>query len=376
MSGDRAAVDVVLDVLRRPPDAQPVEIHRAAVTALGRLRDPRVVEDLLAVMYRVPDSPTSRNLAERAKVALCSIGEPAVSPTLRMLENDDEQVEALAAEHGLDRAYVTFVAAQILGDLGSPSAVEPLARSFRDADNAATRAVTAQALGRIGDARATSALCNRAAISHDPLDAFPIAEALGRIGGSAAVDCLLRTVAKGRFDADLVASPEFVHEIRWEAGRFTVMAAGPSDAKRVRAAFARSRESAVVEKLREWDVGLDVLETCGENRACYRTALADSAAPWFQREVAATQLARLAPGDEDVAVAISQAFAVPNPDARVTMAHLPALMLRGRRCGACAAILERQISADVGKLDAIYQLSVLTARYTEGQLGEHGEPFW
>ena len=60
---------------------------------------------------------------------------------------------------------------------------------------------------------------------------------------------------------------------------------------------------------------LAVLEECGEDRARDRAAIGDSAEPW---------------------------------------------MLRGRRCGACAAILERQISADASKLDAIYQLSVLT----------------
>ena len=334
------------------------------------------MEDLLAVTYRVPDIPTSRALAERVKVALCSIGEPAVPAALRMLEGKHEQVEALAAEQGLDRASVTMVAANVLGSVGSPSSVEALARMFTDAGDPLIRAVVAQALGRIGDARATSALCRRAETSRDPGDAFWTAEALGRIGGSAAVDCLLHTVAKGRYDPDLVASPQYVHEIRWESGRFAILAAAPSDAKRIRTVFAKIREPGVVERLREWNVGLDVLAACGEDRACYRAALADSTAPWFSREVAATRLARLAPGDEEVAVAISEAFAVPNSDARVTMAYLPARMLRGRRCGACAAILERQIAADADELDAAYQLSVLTARYTEGQLGEHGEPLW
>lgn len=387
--GDRRAIPVLITVLEQPAQAQPVAVHRSAADALGRLADPLAVDALLAVPFRVPDGFSTTNIAERSKVALAAIGAPAVPRVVDLLQGRHAPVQALAREQGIDASHLTMAAASLLGTIGSPAAVEPLLRALPTGDCTARprrgatsegdfeaqvlRAVVANALGLIGDERAVEPLCRCATASKNPADMFPIAEALGRIGGERATRCLARVIETGAYDRDAVQSPAFEHEIRWEAMRFGILAAGPEGLPTIEAALrAKGQPAAVVRNAAQWDAGRSLVERCGRDSGCLRDVLADPHAAWFAREAAATLLAQSAPGDAETAERIAQAFAtVHDPDARVTMAWLAAHVMQGARCDRCTRpLLDRLAQDRATRLPAEYQLSVLMARYAIAKLRE------
>jgi len=394
--GSPKAVPVLMSSLEQTVEKQPVAVHRKVADALGLIGDPRAVDPLLTAMYRVPDAPTTTNIAERVKVALAAIGEPAVPRVLAMLKGEHQEVQKLAAAAGLSQINIQQAAGLILGVIGSKTATDDLIaympvdeckseaaddkskKSDDDeededtpqVDTAAVRAVMANALGFIADEKAVDALCTCSTWSKNPADMFPIVEALGRIGGEAATACLVNVTKTGVYDADAVQSSDFVHEIRWEAGRSGVLAAGPKHVGMIKSALEEARKDPnVATNSKAWDAGITTLEKCGEDQSCYQGVIDDRNADWFAREVAALNLARMAPGDKKVAESIAKAYKVRNPDARVTMAWLAAHVMDGKDCTACADSIEKILEDEKdSKPPKEYQLSVLMARYSMGKL--------
>jgi HEAT repeat protein len=382
--GGPEAVAILISVLEQPVEQQPVEVHREAAFALGRLRAAEAVDALLMVSLRVPDVLSTTNISERAKEALAAIGEPAAAPTLRMLAGEHDGVEQLAALHGLSPFTVEATAASFLGVIGSTSAVDPLlARLPRDGcrgergrasraddpgETVSRRTVIAHTLGLLGDARAVEPLCRCATASRDPGDMYPIAEALGRIGGPEATACLARVVSKATYDEDAV-EPGYRHELRWEGARFLIMAASPDDVALIEERLsAPKRPPKVVERQAQWQPGLESLRRCRRELPCWLAVLSDAEAPWFVRELAAVHAARIGRGDPAVAHAIATAFAVVDPDARTTMAWLVRHTLPDRRCWDCVYALERTLK--LGMPSVQYQRSMLEARYTIARMRE------
>ncbi|MCA9648996.1 MAG: HEAT repeat domain-containing protein [Myxococcales bacterium] len=397
--GSPKAVPVLIKVLEQTIDKQPVKVHRAAAEALGRIGDPSATDALLTATYRVPDIPTTTNIAEKAKIALAAIGEPTVKRVLAMLKGEHEEVQKLAAEHGLSQVNIQMGAASILGAIGSAAAADDLVAYYpadecatpaeekkeeEDAeedeegeeldvaiDTAAMRAQFANSMGLIGDQKSVDRLCACSTWSKNPGDMFSIAEALGRIGGDKAVDCLANVVKAGVYDQDAVQSSDFVHEIQWEAGRFAVLAANADNVGKVKEAIETSSKAdpKVAENSQTWAEGIATIESCKADLACYQGVVDDTNANWFSREVAAINAARLGMGDAKVAESIAKAYKVRNPDARVTMAWLAAHVMQGKPCPACADALDRVIEDEkMSRPPAEYQLSVLTARYSMAKL--------
>lgn len=392
--GDSSAVPALIELLEQDPATQPVVVHRAAADALGRIGDPAGVDALLAVQYRVPDSTTTTNIGERVKAALAGIGEPAVPKVMQMLKGEHEAVQKAAAANGVDQNNVSAMAVQLLGVIGSPTVVEDLVNLVptsdckaeapkkatkkkkkkgraqpeddvaSEPDDAAVlmRAVTANALGMIGDPKGAPVLCGCLGATKNPSDTFPMMEALGRMGGEAAVSCLTNYIKSAEYDSDSVEK-EFVHEPRWEAARFAILAATPEQLGKVKAAMASNREAKVKEELAKWEPGIAAAETCGADKGCYLGILKDTSADWFAREKAAYEVARFAPGDVEAATAIAQAFKTRNPDARVSMAWLARKVAGGKSCPECVDAFESVLEAEKMSMDATYQLSVLMVRY-------------
>jgi hypothetical protein len=247
--GDKRAVPVLIKVMEQTTETQPVAVHRAAAKALGRIADPSAVDALLTVTFRVPDAPTTTNIGMRSKQALAAIGEPAVPKVLQMLRGDHEAVQDLAAKNAVPQPVIQQTAAGILGAMGANSAVDELV-GFMPTDDcqpeedkkkkgdedgetdvaaaAGLRAVIANALGFIGDEKASEALCGCTMSTKNPGDMFPIMESLGRIGGDKAVSCLNEVIKAGEYDTEIVVS-DFKYEPRWDAARFAVLAASPSN---------------------------------------------------------------------------------------------------------------------------------------------------
>jgi len=397
--GSPKALPVLIASLEQTVDKQPVGVHRKVAEALGRIGDASAADALLTATYRVPDSMTTTNIAEKAKIALAAIGEGAVPRVLAMLKGEHAEVQKLAAQHLIPQINIQNSASGILGTIGSATAVDDLiaftpteeCSSDPDAveekkpadaeeeeapaiDTAGIRAQMANSLGFIGDERAVSTLCACATWSKNPGDMFSIAEGLGRIGGDEAVTCLENVIKNGVYDQEAVQSSDFVHEIRWESGRFGVLAAGPDNVGRIKAAIEEaSKEAKVAENSAAWAPGIEVIERCAKDLACYVKVVDDPNADWFAREVAAVNAARLAPGDIKVAESIAKAYKVRNPDARVTMAWLSARVMQGKPCAACADVIGRIIKDEkMSRPPKEFQLSVLMARYSMGKLMPKG----
>ena len=173
---DPRAVEPLIATLRRDKDSL---VRRDAARALGRIKDPRAVEPLI---YALKDKKESVRLF--AAKALGKIKDPrAVEPLIAALKDKNERVRWSAAE--------------VLGRIKDPRAVEPLIYDLKDKDNV-VRYVAAEALGKIKDPRAVKPLI--ATLRKDMrglpffLDAkvrWHAAEALGRIKDPRVVEPLI-----------------------------------------------------------------------------------------------------------------------------------------------------------------------------------------
>ncbi|TET49341.1 MAG: HEAT repeat domain-containing protein, partial [Anaerolineales bacterium] len=136
----------------------------AAAEALGRIRDPRAVEPLIAALKLKKlawDHPTAgperryREVCLAAAKALGNLGDArAVKPLIARLRREDRLVRSVYDETW--DASVRKTAAFALADIGAPS-VEPLITALRD-ENDSVRNAAAMALGLIGDPGAVERL--------------------------------------------------------------------------------------------------------------------------------------------------------------------------------------------------------------------------
>ena len=398
---DKKGVPVLIESMLQTKESQPVSVHREAAKALGMIKDPAAVDALLTVSFRVPDAPSTTDISNRAKIAVVSIGEPAVPRLKDMLAGKFEEVNKLATDNGVDLLVVQQTAVAILGALGTRSATDELIAFMPQKDcvpvevkkpdkkkkkkdeeeepledeaaDASLRAFVANTLGLIGDPKGVEPMCKCINATHNPGDMFPITEALGRIGGPEAFKCLAEVTKSGEYDPEALENSEFRYQIRWEAARFAILTASPDDLTTLQDALkgaAAGNDKKVAEELPKWDAGLKVLETCKAEKACYLKTLQDQNADWFAREKAAFELARLSPGDKATALELAKAFKVRNPDARVSMALLITRVLGDAKCPECATALDDVMKGEKGSMDATMQLPVLTARTTIARVAE------
>lgn len=398
---DKKGVPVLIESMLQTKESQPVSVHREAAKALGMIKDPTAVDALLTVSFRVPDAPSTTDISNRAKIAVVSIGEPAVPRLKDMLAGKFEEVNKLATDNGVDLLVVQQTAVAILGALGTRSATDELIAFMPQKDcvpvevkkpdkkkkkkdeeeepledeaaDASLRAFVANTLGLIGDPKGVEPMCKCINATHNPGDMFPITEALGRIGGPEAFKCLAEVTKSGEYDPEALENSEFRYQIRWEAARFAILTASPDDLATLQDALkgaAAGNDKKVAEELPKWDAGLKLLETCKADKACYLKTLQDQNADWFAREKAAFELARLAPGDKATALELAKAFKVRNPDARVSMALLVTRVLGDAKCPECATALDNVMKGEKGSMDATMQLPVLTARTTIARVAE------
>lgn len=374
--GDKQAVDVLIKTLEVPAADQPRAIHREAIRALGKLGDPKALDAIVLATLRLPDSASSTDVFNRSMLAIVSFGKPGVDAVLEVFEGRNPKALKLAADQGLDDNAVKLIYSRFLGALDDPAAADPLiafmpredcsGKGDPDPEAGALRGSIARQLGFIGDERAVGPLCECSLSSQNPGDMDFITEAMGYIGGDDAVACLTNVVTKAEYSDDAIVKPEYKYELRWEGARFLVLAADADDVPTLRKTFeTASKDKDVKAGLEKagWSKGIDLLEKCKKDTKCYATAATDASAEWFEREVAAMQLSRLAPEDGEAAAAIAKAFKVHNPDGRATVALLAQRMARHAECASCADDLQAVLDAEKGSMNAKYQLSVIKVRH-------------
>ncbi len=397
---DPKAVDILIKALEQPEENQPVAIHRAAASALGQIGDPKATDALIVAPFRVKDAASTTDIANRCKLALSAIGEPAVPRVVDMLKGKHEAVNKEAASHDVDLLIVQQTAAGILGDMRAKKGVDELLafmpldgcavpgeepakkkkkKKKKKADDepeidpakASLRAFVARSLGFIGDEKPVEPLCSCINSTRNPGDMDETVDALGRIGGEKALGCLLETVKTGEYDPDAVASSDFVYQIRGIAARWSVLVAPPDKLEGVKAAFAANDSNEKAKKeITPYESGIKLAETCKADKDCYLKTLSDQTAESFAREKAAYELARLAKGDQAVGLEIAKAFKVRDPDARVTMALMADRVLEGKKCNECADAFQAVLDGEKGTMPPTMQLAVLTVRHTMAHLRE------
>ncbi len=146
-------------------------VRKAATKALGNIRDPRVVEPLIAAL-----KDEEKKVRETAAFYLGKIGDPrVVEPLIDALKKDEEK-------------DVREEAAWMLGKIGDPRAVEPLIAALKDEEKK-VREEAARQLGKIGDPRAVEPLID--ALKKDEDVGWAAAMALEEIGDPRAVEPLI-----------------------------------------------------------------------------------------------------------------------------------------------------------------------------------------
>src|SRR5690606_17303649 len=230
------------------------------------------------------------------------------------------KVNDIAGEKQVDVQIVQQSAVRILGVIGSAKATEGIVAYMPQRDcggddaidvdtleefdqnrAAGLRAFAANTLGFIGDPAAVDALCNCRNATHNPTDLWEITQALGRIGGEPAFACLQKIVTDNFYDDSEEGSveTEFKYEIRWEGARHLVLAAPHDKIAEIKATI-EGNDAKVKEQVESlgWLAGVGVLEECKDDKACYEKVMMDSTKTWFEREVGAFNYARRSkPGD-------------------------------------------------------------------------------
>ena len=147
------------------PAAPPVLIKRA-VDALGRIGDPAGIPALARGL--VIDRQGVSFLPE-SSFALFLIGQPAVDPLIRILQDQDASFSAWAKENHIAPAGTYARVAVVLGDLGDARAIPPLLAKLKYSDpdpvpgtsrllSNVVRMFAANALGRMRAAQAAPAV--------------------------------------------------------------------------------------------------------------------------------------------------------------------------------------------------------------------------
>lgn len=401
---DPKAVDALIAALQQPTEMRPPAIHRAIAEALGQLRDAKAVEPLIVANFSIPDDLSTKNLGNRVKLAMVSIGDPAVPRLVELVGGKaDDIVIKKVVEQGANIADVRFTAALMLGSLGSPTAVDDMIKyvpesvckpivkedpkdkkkkkkkddeeSDEDLDQKAAdeqlRNALVTSLGQIGDPKAVSVVCNCSQGTVHYEEQFMMVESIGLMGGPDAAKCLANFIKTAESDPESLPTTDKTKlSIRVEAGRFAILAAGPDDIATIKDAFAANTDPKVTEGLKAWEPGIQLLESCKADKDCYLKTLKDSNANWFAREKAAVELSKIAAGDEAVAKEIAQAYKVREADARVTIALMVGRAMKGKKCQACVDTLEDIMKGEKGTTDVSYQKAVLTARDTIAKLGD------
>lgn len=181
---DPKATQPLLTLLNGDPDLQPIVLNGLAAEALGKLGVKEAVPGLIACMWL--DDHLHRNEVPRCRMALNRIGpEAAVPELINTLERKHRQVEARAKKFHFDKGgLIEAKAAEILGDMPDPRAVEPLIKELEDFEQ---MPVSVQA-----DPKKAQAF-----VMAGVQKVISIANALAVIGDERAVEPLLR-VADGK----------------------------------------------------------------------------------------------------------------------------------------------------------------------------------
>ena len=172
--GSARAVFPLLLTLRDVKD-EDADVRGAALRALGRIRDPAAIPELIEALG-TPEASLPQRIAE----ILVRFDAAAVGPLCRELRNRESEVRRMWA-------------AEILGWLGNAEAGIPLIDALGDV-NPEVRAKSAGALGKLSESRAIDRLLEMLLSDPIPFVRTRVAQALGAIGNPRVIDHLVQVL--------------------------------------------------------------------------------------------------------------------------------------------------------------------------------------
>lgn len=130
---DPKAAPALLNTLKADPDLQPMALAGLAAEALGKLREEKAIPALVTCLWL--DDALGRNAVSECRLALNRIGPKSVPALIQALERKNRAVEARATKLKFDKGgIVEAKAADMLGDMPDPAAVEPLIAAMKSRD--------------------------------------------------------------------------------------------------------------------------------------------------------------------------------------------------------------------------------------------------
>jgi HEAT repeat protein len=171
--GSARAVYPLLMTVRDVKD-EDSDVRGAALRALGRIRDPAAIPELIEALG-TPEASLPQRIAE----ILVRFGNATVDSLCRELRNRESEVRRMWA-------------AEILGWLGNAEAGVPLIDALGDV-NPEVRAKSAGALGKLSESRAIDRLLEMLLSDPIPFVRTRVAQALGAIGNPRVIDHLCRS---------------------------------------------------------------------------------------------------------------------------------------------------------------------------------------
>jgi HEAT repeat protein len=188
------------------------DVRNATIVALGE-RGESAVEPLIFFLNREDEDVDFRLAVGQA---LGEIGEPAIDSLIMALQEEDTR----------------FIAAEALGTIGDPVAVEPLLMALEDEDGD-VRCAAAAALGEIGDPAAVESL--REALAEDEYEdvRYWAAVALGETGDTVAVESLIAALGEDKNEDVRRAAAEALGAIGDPIALESLTSAGEDDSELV-----------------------------------------------------------------------------------------------------------------------------------------------
>jgi HEAT repeat protein len=201
--GDMKAAEATLPLMEIATDesGEPF-ISKKAIQALGSIGDPKSVSALVKMMFK---ERRGTSFYVESSFALYQIGQAGADATLPLLKGEDKAMIAWAAENKIIEQALWAKSAQVLGDLHDARAEKALLdrlkfeSEFLDV-KLFVRMRMADALGRMRSKEAVKALSGM--LDEEESSARQeYVRALTRIGGRDAIPQLLKSAAKGSWDA-------------------------------------------------------------------------------------------------------------------------------------------------------------------------------
>ncbi|HEX4461082.1 MAG TPA: HEAT repeat domain-containing protein, partial [Polyangia bacterium] len=258
-------------------------LNKMAAAALADFSDPKAVPALIRGMFM---TGRGADIFAECRVALLTIGKPAVQPLMDAHEHKDAELEADAKKGEFRPGVIEQKTALMLGDLRAKEATSLLQAELKKPLKGDNHTGALYALGMIGDPATTKEITGVLTdAKRDYKVRISAAEALNLSGDPAGLPALLSMAKSG----DVTKDGQKYPDVRLASALAYARLGGPAEA----AAFApvAAAEKAATAEFAEDVERLDVAKKCGKDVTCYGKALND--AKLTHQEKAAFMLARL-----------------------------------------------------------------------------------